>query len=163
MKNIIKKIAIVSSMAVGLAAVGQANANTISLPRAVTGTVTVSQSATVDCTFSGTLRQRTDGRLEIANPAFGRGNILCGTVVRPNAGPWIVDPVVPLTGSHSNVAVSISGVGATTILGGSCTGTITGKLNDNGSSGHTLVVDPAPQTLPGTPSSCQVISGTFNF
>ncbi len=160
MKSIIKKFAIVSSMAVGLAAVGQANASTITLPRSITGTVTVEQSLRITCDFTGTLRSTSSGGLEIANPTFRAGNALCGTVVRANSGPWGVTISGPLSGTHANVPVTITGVGASTILGGSCSGTVTGVLNDNGS-GHALTLNSA--TLPGSPTNCTVHSGTFNF
>lgn len=160
MTSVIKSIALVSTLVVGMAAFGQANASTITLPRAVSGTVTVKQSIQLTCNFAGTL-QMSGGNLVIANPTFSGGGGLCGGAVKPNAGPWIVTGV-SLTGAHVNVPVGIAGVGASTILGGSCVGNITGTLNDTGATGHTLTI-PGPQTLPGTPSSCQIVGGSFTF
>lgn len=161
MKSVIKSIALVSTLAASMAVFGQASASTITLPKAVTGTVTVKQSIQITCNFSGTLQLDSTGQLVIANPTFSAGNILCGGAVKPNAGPWVVSGV-SLTGAHSGVPVTISNVGASTFLGGNCLGNITGTLSDSGTSGHTLTV-PGPQTIPGTPSSCQIIGGTFNF
>lgn len=160
MKNVIKKIAVVSSLVVGMAAFGQANASDITVPRTITGSVEVEQSLKIRCNFTGTLRSNGSGGLEIANPTFSAGNVLCGSVVKTNAGPWPVTVSGPLTGSHVNVPVTINNVGASTILGGSCVGTVTGVLNDNGS-GHTLTLNSS--VLPGSPSSCTVHNGTFNF
>lgn len=167
MTSVIKSIALVSTLVVGMVGVGQANASTITLPRAVTGSVVVKQSIQIPCGFTGTLRQETSGPLAgslvIANPVFNTsngGNILCGGAVKPNAGPWVVTGVT-LTGTHTGVPVGINGVGASTVLGGSCVGNITGTLNDTGAT-HTLTI-PGPQTLPGTPSTCQIIGGSFTF
>lgn len=167
MTSVIKSIALVSTLVFGMAGVGQANASTITPPRAVTGWVVVKQSIEIKCGFTGTLRQETSGPLAgslvIANPVFNTsngGNILCGGAVKPNAGPWVVTGVT-LTGTHTGVPVGINGVGASTVLGGSCVGNITGSLSDSGAT-HALSIS-GPQTLPGTPSSCQVLSGLFAF
>lgn len=121
----------------------------------VTGTINFSQSITIDCNFSATATV-VGADVHLTGMTFSPGHGFCGTLVRPNAGPWIV----PGGASHSSGSVTINGVGATTVLGGNCSGNISATVTDDGSGGHDI--DIVNQTVPGTPGPCTINLAVLN-
>lgn len=121
----------------------------------VTGVVQLSQSISVECGFSATTTV-VGSDVHLTNITFSPGDWLCGTVVKPNAGPWIVVGAA----SHPSTTVTITGVGASTVLGGNCSGNISAQVTDAAGGGHDIVI--ANQTVPGTPSNCTVILGALH-
>ena len=139
--------------AIALASLSAAPAMASPFPSSgtVTGIINFSQSITIDCNFSATATV-VGSDVHLTGMTFSGGggaSFLCGSVVNPNSGPWIAVGAA----SHPSTTVTITGVGATTVLGGNCLGNITASVTDNGS-GHDIAI--VNQVVPGTPSNCTI-------
>ena len=145
------KIKITALVAAALASLSAAPAMASPFPTSgtVTGTINFSQSLTIDCDFSATATV-VGSDVHLTGMTFSPGWGFCGSVVKPNAGPWIAVGAA----SHPSTTVTITGVGATTVLGGSCSGNVTAQVTDAAGGGHDITI--VSQTLPGTPSNCTV-------
>jgi len=112
------------------------------------GTVDFSQSMRITCNISGKIKY-VGGDAVLYDIVFSAGNILCGTVVKPNGKEW----VIPGGAAHGSSSININFVGASTVLGGNCEGTVAATIVDNGAD-HKITI--SNQTVAGTPASCTI-------
>nr|WP_314434388.1 hypothetical protein [uncultured Brevundimonas sp.] len=157
--NKFRLTALVSAIALGSVFAAPAMATPFPASGTVTGQINFSQSVTITCNFSATATV-VGADVHLTGLSFSGGggaSGLCGTLVNPNSGPWIAVGAA----SHPSTAVTITGVGATTVLGGSCGGNIAVTVTDNPAGGHFIDIV-GPQVLAGTPSSCTVNWGELD-
>ncbi|MFZ4163831.1 hypothetical protein [Brevundimonas sp. NPDC058933] len=152
-----------TALASAVALVSLSAAPAMATPFPATGTVTgqinFSQSITITCNFSATATV-VGSDVHLTGLAFSGGggaSGFCGTLVNPNSGPWIAVGAA----SHPSTIVTITGAGATTVLGGNCSGSIVADVTDNPSGGHYIDIA-GPQVLSGTPSNCTVNWATLD-
>ncbi|KSB88888.1 protein activator of alkane oxidation PraB [Caulobacter vibrioides] len=144
--------------AAGFAGVGSAQAASISPANTgftLSGTLTLSQSTTVNCVVSLTGTTNAAGTAAtITSGSFSPGDWQCGWLVSPSSFPWTVS----LTGG---TGISISGIGANSILG-NCSGVV-GTTWTNpvaGPPAQPSSVSFSNHSIPGSPSTCY-ITGTL--
>jgi hypothetical protein len=140
--------------AAGFAGVGSAQAQTITAGTSFTlsGDLQLSQSTTVTCavTLSGSTNAGGTSAT-ITSGSFAPGDWQCGWLVAPSSFPWTVS----LTGG---TGISISGIGANSILG-NCSGVVgTSWTNPVGSTPSSVSF--SNHSIPGSPSTCY-ITGTL--
>lgn len=135
----------------GLSAPAAASAATISPSGAftLTGTLTLQQSTTVNCdvTLNGTVAAG-GASATITSGSFAPGDWQCGWLISPTGFNWTITP-------NGGTSITITGIGATSILG-SCSGNITTNWT-NGSPGSVTFTG---ATIPGSPGTC-TITGTL--
>lgn len=152
MKNL-RMVSFVAAIALGGVSAAPAMASPFPSSGTVTGQINFSQSITITCNFSATATV-VGSDVQLTGLAFSGGggaSAFCGSLVSPNSGPWIAVGAA----SHSSTSVTITGVGASTVLGGRCSGNIVASVTDNPSGGHFIDIA-GPQVLSGTPSNCTV-------
>jgi len=142
--SITKTLSIAAAAALGMAAtaapaMAQWAPNTTPT---ISGTLTLSQSITIDCDVSVDLSINGSGVPSITGRAFAPGSFLCGGIVQPS-GTWDIAYNPGLT----SVTVTI---GATSVLG-SCFDTVIA-----GFASATNTVSFSSTVVAGTPSNCTV-------
>ncbi|MGI4817944.1 MAG: hypothetical protein ACRYFE_05435 [Janthinobacterium lividum] len=157
--NKIRLTALVSAFALASLSAAPVMATPFPSTGTVSGEINFTQSMTITCNFSAkaTVVGSDVHLTDLAFSGGGAASFFCGTLVNPNAGPWIVAGGA----SHSAVTYTITGVGATTVLGGNCGGSIVVEVTDNPAGGHFIDIT-GPQVLPGTPSNCTVNWGALD-
>jgi len=151
--------ALVSALALASMSAAPALASPFLSSGTVTGQLNFTQSMTITCNFSATATV-VGSDVHLTNLSFSGGggaSAFCGTLVNPNSGPWIAVGAA----SHPSTIVTITGVGATTVLGGNCSGSVQAEVTDNPSGGHYIDIT-GPQYLAGSPSNCTVNWGTLD-
>ncbi|MBO6764311.1 hypothetical protein [Maricaulis sp.] len=108
----------------------------------ISGTLTLSQSTTIDCDVTVDLSISGSGVPTITSRSFSPGDWPCGVLVNPT-GTWTITP-----GPGTN-KVTLS-IGATSILG-SCSGTVQADFN---TATNTITFNNV--SVPGTPNACTV-------
>lgn len=158
MKNL-RLTALVSAIALASLSAAPAMATPFPTSGTVSGQINFTQSMTITCNFSATASV-VGSDVHLTGLSFSGGggaSGFCGTLVNPNGGPWVVSGAA----SHPSSTVTIYGVGATTVLGGRCSGDIVVEVTDNPDGGHYIDIA-GPQYLSGSPSDCTVNWGTLD-
>ena len=142
-----RSFAALSAVALSMAVVAPSYATPVN-ETTFSGTVDFEQSMRITCNISGKIKY-VGGNAVLYDIVFSPGNILCGTVVKPNGKEW----VIPGGAAHGSNNININFVGASTVLGGYCEDTVSATIVDNGAD-HKITI--TNQTVAGTPSNCKI-------
>lgn len=157
--NKFRLTALASALALASLSAAPAMASPFPSSGTVTGQINFTQSTTITCNFSATAT--VDGsNVKLTGMAFSGGggaSGACGFLVNPNAGPWIVVGAA----AHSGTTYTMTGAGATTVLGGYCSGDIVVEVTDKPGGGHFIDIT-GPQVLSGSPTDCTVNWGELD-
>lgn len=147
-----KTAALISTAALTLAAISSpALAQSFSPVNSTTtlsGNLELEQTQIIDCDVSVDVSIDGAGAATVTNRSFTPGSFFCGLLVQPT-GTWTV------TAGPGASSVTLS-IGASTVTGGSCFGTVTVPYNSTTGELYFNNV-----SVPGTPNACRILGSLY--